>query len=385
MTAEKKIDVVVRIDELGLAAQRATAPVGDPATSSAIIAAYDRAATPSTVLILFDAFNRSCRENVLYAQNERVLRFVLSEAYEIARGWVGYGEPAGREPAPDVYRLDRIAAYVDSATSVAAVETLVAGLVAHMPLHTTEDAIRMLERLVDKSNEEDPVAGALLMILHDRDEAKRRMVQAETKARLVTCGVCTERYDSAVPETDSMPSTQGYGCASAMSEKNGEWFVTGYYGSRLFDMERLRFTGKTLGRRMERPATKVDPICDICIQSWLDCGIVEKHSETGPMGEEKTPATPSPAVVAAIASIPSGMKWVPAAPFIPSPCVRCGSTESPPIGETIEELYVYTAKLVRHETRLDIDIPNVKDSINGRVCSVCTPGLVKTLNRGFTT
>jgi hypothetical protein len=74
-------------------------------------------------------------------------------------------------------------------------------------------------------------------------------------------------------------------CASSIYEKGGNWYVEGHYGSRLFDMNRLRFTGKVFGGCLERPINNPGPACDVCIQQWLNCGVVELDAEMGPMGE----------------------------------------------------------------------------------------------------
>ena len=57
----------------------------------------------------------------------------------------------------------------------------------------------------------------------------------------------------------------------------------------------------------------------------------------------------------------------------PDPCLICGSTAPLPIGESRTELYVYTARLHRHEHRVDIDVATHRDRVAGRVCTTCMP------------
>jgi hypothetical protein len=169
-----------------------------------------------------------------------------------------------------------------------AFDPLLAALIADAQLDTVDDAIQLIKLLVDQTDPDDKIGGALSMIVWDRDEYKRLMDRAEGKARVVRCVVCNERYDPATP--DGIGSgKQGYGCASAIYEKDGEWYVSGTFGSRLFDMQRLRFTGKTLadvtGRVIMQRPDNTGPACDICVQQWLDLGVVKHDAKLGPDGK----------------------------------------------------------------------------------------------------
>jgi hypothetical protein len=61
------------------------------------------------------------------------------------------------------------------------------------------------------------------------------------------------------------------------------------------------------------------------------------------------------------------------------PCLRCGSTDPVKVGETVEELFVYTARMTKTETRVDVDVPR---EMSGRLCRVCTPIVVRVIKRG---
>lgn len=86
---------------------------------------------------------------------------------------------------------------------------------------------------------------------------------------MVTCKLCKSQFDG--------HGTQGHGCAAAVFERDGEWFVAGHYGSRLYDMMLYKFVKpKRLMDESWCPVPKVqtDPVCDICISVWVRIGRV---------------------------------------------------------------------------------------------------------------
>ena len=80
---------------------------------------------------------------------------------------------------------------------------------------------------------------------------------------MVECKLCKAQFSGA--------GTQGHGCAASRYQKDGEWWITGHYGSRLFDMERYKFVPVSPEEEkcMPRPTENTDPVCDICISVWL--------------------------------------------------------------------------------------------------------------------
>ena len=111
-----------------------------------------------------------------------------------------------------------------------------------------------------------------MFVTSDRDRFKQKMEEAQGVAKMETCVICNFSFGV------------GGDIASNVYEKDGEWFVAGGYGSRLFDLSRLKFTGKELaditGRvYMKRPEKPCSPICDVCVQVWLNCGIVVMDKE----------------------------------------------------------------------------------------------------------
>ena len=75
----------------------------------------------------------------------------------------------------------------------------------------------------------------------------------------VPCAHCGRRYRTAVP--DSVASTQGVGCAACYVDG----IVYGHYGSEIADMHKFPVTAPGLPARL-------DPVCDACIQGWVDAG-----------------------------------------------------------------------------------------------------------------
>ena len=64
--------------------------------------------------------------------------------------------------------------------------------------------------------------------------------------------------------------------------------------------------------------------------------------------------------------------------YSPSPCVRCRSEKPIVDGETVDELYVSSARLTLKGQRFDADVrpPN---GINGRICQTCLPDVRRVL------
>lgn len=64
--------------------------------------------------------------------------------------------------------------------------------------------------------------------------------------------------------------------------------------------------------------------------------------------------------------------------YSPSPCVRCRSEKLIVDGETVDELYVSSARLTLKGQRFDADVrpPN---GINGRICQTCLPDVLRVL------
>jgi hypothetical protein len=81
---------------------------------------------------------------------------------------------------------------------------------------------------------------------------------------MVTCKLCKAQFPG--------DGTQGWGCAASVYQKDGSWYVTGHYGSRLFDMNRYKFVDpKNKGDEswLPCPTENTDPVCDVCISVWL--------------------------------------------------------------------------------------------------------------------
>ncbi len=85
----------------------------------------------------------------------------------------------------------------------------------------------------------------------------------KSRARWISCSLCDARFSLATP----YPSTQGYGCASSLFSRAGQWYVQGFYGSRLHDMYRYRVVLRDGLHKIPRRQT--ESICDICVQGWL--------------------------------------------------------------------------------------------------------------------
>lgn len=82
---------------------------------------------------------------------------------------------------------------------------------------------------------------------------------------MVTCKLCEAQFRG--------EGTQGHGCAASVFQKDGESFVLGHYGSRLFDMSLYKFVPAPYPdheKWQPTPTEPVDPVCDVCIQVWKD-------------------------------------------------------------------------------------------------------------------
>lgn len=67
---------------------------------------------------------------------------------------------------------------------------------------------------------------------------------------------------------------QGVDCAAQVYQRDGEWYLCGHYGSK-FDLNEYKFVYVI-------PYREADPVCDNCIQSWLNFGILRFVRELNP-------------------------------------------------------------------------------------------------------
>lgn len=120
----------------------------------------------------------------------------------------------------------------------------------------------------------DPTAQDLLWEYAQR----RRAVDAEFSADLetsliaagylvVVCAWCGKGH-AAICQA----SHQGTRCAAHVWQREGEWVLTGSYGSRVADMTTYKFA-KNL------PSLPSDPVCDTCIQKYIDDGTLVELEE----------------------------------------------------------------------------------------------------------
>ncbi len=80
----------------------------------------------------------------------------------------------------------------------------------------------------------------------------------------IDCSTCDAKFKRTCSDT------QGYGCACVIYQHNetNSWRVHGFYGSRLFDMNVLQFNDLD-SFSLPNPMRTMDPVCDICVQSWV--------------------------------------------------------------------------------------------------------------------
>ena len=79
---------------------------------------------------------------------------------------------------------------------------------------------------------------------------------------MVVCAVCRSKHEPATPFPESL---QGDGCAASIFQhKEHGWVLYASYGSTKFDGD---VYWVDLGLRKE-----LDPVCDTCIQDWIDQG-----------------------------------------------------------------------------------------------------------------
>lgn len=88
---------------------------------------------------------------------------------------------------------------------------------------------------------------------------------------MVTCKQCKAQFEGY--------GTQGHGCASAIYQNDGIWYVQGFYGSRLFDMSRYKFIGSEL---RPIPTESTNPICDICVEELVRMEAIAYDRECEP-------------------------------------------------------------------------------------------------------
>jgi len=74
---------------------------------------------------------------------------------------------------------------------------------------------------------------------------------------MVKCNTCGKSYKQIF-------DTQGDGCAADIYLKDGEYYLIGYYGSKVADMRRYRLKNST--------AYETGTICDDCINNLINDG-----------------------------------------------------------------------------------------------------------------
>jgi hypothetical protein len=90
---------------------------------------------------------------------------------------------------------------------------------------------------------------------------------------MVECKLCKAQFPG--------HGAQGHGCASSVYEKDGAWYVQGFYGSRLHDMRRYKFVGLS-GEMQPHPTEPVNPVCDVCVEVWVRMEAVVYDRECEP-------------------------------------------------------------------------------------------------------
>lgn len=111
----------------------------------------------------------------------------------------------------------------------------------------------------------------ILRVVRACDEANYDAGVRRTSPRPpVTCRRCGFQGYVIFDRGDGTPPTQGDDVASTIFVTlEGEWFIQGGYGSTHFDTDRYRFVRNF-------PTERVDPICDGCVQKFIDDGDVVK-------------------------------------------------------------------------------------------------------------
>lgn len=94
----------------------------------------------------------------------------------------------------------------------------------------------------------------------------------------VVCGVCSARFPSMGWQETDERQTQAYRCASTY--KHG--IVRGHYGSTVADMLTIELDDDWAATL---PGA-IDPVCDDCIQHWLDEGYARVVGERTLDGDE---------------------------------------------------------------------------------------------------
>lgn len=87
------------------------------------------------------------------------------------------------------------------------------------------------------------------------------------RALIVQCGVCSAKF----PGYDAESTTQASGCAAVYVDGK----IEGFYGSRIADMTMFD-VAESLRAEL---APRIDPVCDDCIQRWLDAGLARELGE----------------------------------------------------------------------------------------------------------
>lgn len=94
----------------------------------------------------------------------------------------------------------------------------------------------------------------------------------------ITCEWCGTVY-AGDPRTK-----QGHRCAASIFRRGDRFFLTGYYGSCVADMELYELNDQ-LCRTLSGFGGPLDPICDRCITKMINCHEIWLVRQVGPMGE----------------------------------------------------------------------------------------------------
>lgn len=81
---------------------------------------------------------------------------------------------------------------------------------------------------------------------------------------VVVCQWCSSRHRVAVPDS----TTQGCDCAAAVFQRDGSWWLQGFYGSTVADLYLFKF-------RKNEPKERASVVCDECIQARIEADDLE--------------------------------------------------------------------------------------------------------------
>lgn len=154
----------------------------------------------------------------------------------------------------DAFEPDR--AQLAPETSRPCIEGTDEGFVVHIP-EVRVDALEARAYALD-----------ILRTVRACDDANYDARDRRTSPRPpVICRRCGFKGFVIFDREDGTPPTQGDDVASYIFDIDGEWFVQGAYGSTHFDTSRYRFVRNI-------PTERAEPICDGCVQKFIDDGDV---------------------------------------------------------------------------------------------------------------